>query len=371
MANEDKGSGPASLPLRATPEDADALCGYLLRKAMGATLQEARAVVNAKHLDVRKVAAMKRWGLLEDGDRLKLTERGRRYAKDDGAQRAVVLLNVVREIGPYRALVERAAHGKEYTLTTTEAGAHWHDHFPGASSTHEETLNQQALSFFSVMAGAGLGTLVLGRHGQSTRFEFVTDAVNRFIADTAEDSLRTAPEAGDAGEVEAGPAPARSTPSASTNSPAKSAGAKNSIFVGHGKNKAPLQQLEAILNEYKIPHKVATAEANRARPVSEKVAQVMEECGAAILIFTADEAFTDEEGKPVFRPSENVIYELGAASVLYGKRIILLKESSVVFPSNFKDVTYISFEKDQLTAKTLEIFRDLAAMGVLKFSVAT
>ena len=48
--------------------------------------------------------------------------------------------------------------------------------------------------------------------------------------------------------------PARATGSASETP------AKNAIFVGHGKNKVPLQQLEKFLSEYKIPHKVAIDE---------------------------------------------------------------------------------------------------------------
>lgn len=57
---------------------------------------------------------------------------------------------------------------------------------------------------------------------------------------------------------------------------------KNAIFVGHGGNKRPMEQLVKILIEYGIPHKVATEEPNRARPIPQKVAETMRECGAAI-----------------------------------------------------------------------------------------
>lgn len=40
----------------------------------------------------------------------------------------------------------------------------------------------------------------------------------------------------------------------------------------------------------------------------------MLQCGSANLIFTCDEKFFDEQGKEVWRPSENVVHELGAAS---------------------------------------------------------
>src|SRR5207253_6003877 len=99
--------------------------------------------------------------------------------------------------------------------------------------------------------------------------------------------------------------------------------AKNAIFLGHGKNKLPLQQLEKLLTEYKIPHKVAIDEASKGRPISQKVADLMNECGAAIIIFTADEEFKGANGQVVFRPSENAVFELGAASALYGSRVIV------------------------------------------------
>jgi predicted nucleotide-binding protein len=145
--------------------------------------------------------------------------------------------------------------------------------------------------------------------------------------------------------------------------------AKNAIFVGHGKNKTPLQQLEKFLTEYKIPHKVAIDEPNRGRPISQKVADLMKECGAAIVIFTADEEFKKPSGETIYRPSENAIFELGAAGALYGSRIVVFKESGVDFPTNFRDIGYIEFEKDKLDAKVNELFRELISFGLLTVSV--
>jgi hypothetical protein len=63
------------------------------------------------------------------------------------------------------------------------------------------------------------------------------------------------------------------------------------------------------------------------------------------------------------------VYELGAASVLYGKRIIVFKEEAVHFPSNFRDIGHISFEKDRLDAKMNELFGELIAFGLIKITV--
>ncbi|HJP92989.1 MAG TPA: TIR domain-containing protein [Pyrinomonadaceae bacterium] len=74
---------------------------------------------------------------------------------------------------------------------------------------------------------------------------------------------------------------------------------KNSIFLGHGKNRVPLEQLKKILDKHHIPYKVAVDEPNKFRPISEKVASVMRECGAGILIFTADEEMRTPEGEVI------------------------------------------------------------------------
>ncbi len=146
---------------------------------------------------------------------------------------------------------------------------------------------------------------------------------------------------------------------------------KQAIFVGHGKNKAPLQQLERILNEYHIPHKIAVYEANEGRPISQKVADIMNQCGSAIIIFTADEEFKDRTGNAIYRPSENAVFELGAASVMYGRRVVIFREESVSFPANFRDIGHIPFEKDNLAAKTNELFRELISFGLIRITVGS
>lgn len=144
----------------------------------------------------------------------------------------------------------------------------------------------------------------------------------------------------------------------------------NAIFVGHGKNKKPRDQLTKILTEYGIPYKVAEEEPNRGRPIPTKVKETMEGCGAAILIFSADEELFDKEQNSVWRPSENVVNELGAASILYDSRIIVFREDRVNLATNYESIGYITFEHDDLTAQANELFRELIALGILKVSVS-
>jgi predicted nucleotide-binding protein len=146
--------------------------------------------------------------------------------------------------------------------------------------------------------------------------------------------------------------------------------APRQIFVAHGKNSRPLEQLEKILTKFKVTYRVAVEEPNSGRPVSQKVAQLMKACGSGIFIFTADEETIDSHGNKVFRPSDNVVYELGAASALYGNKIVIFKEDGVSFASDFRDFGYISFEKDKLDAKAADLMLELIELGFMQLTPA-
>jgi predicted nucleotide-binding protein len=136
---------------------------------------------------------------------------------------------------------------------------------------------------------------------------------------------------------------------------------KPKLFLAHGKNQKPLNELKKILEGFGIQFVVALDEPHAGRPISSKVAGLMEECTAGIFIFTKDEPFlkklVDGRTEEVWRPSENVVYELGAASILWGQKIIILREDGVNFPSDFSDLGYITFKEGEISAKAMEISR--------------
>ena len=103
--------------------------------------------------------------------------------------------------------------------------------------------------------------------------------------------------------------------------------------------------LQSILKDLDIPFVVAEEEANAGRPISQKIADLMRSCSAGIFIFSGDEQVTDPGGTSVLRPRPNVVYELGAASFQYGRRIVIFKERGVEFPTDFRDLGYIEFRE--------------------------
>jgi predicted nucleotide-binding protein/Mn-dependent DtxR family transcriptional regulator len=358
-----------SLPIRATLEDVTQTCGYLSKKPTGANLKEIAGVVGDKLADSRRISALQSWGLIEDQDngKYKITEDGRNCIKSDIDQ-STVLQNVIRKLPPYIAIVERAAHRREDALTINDVAAHWHAHFTEDVSNSDAYLKEQVTSFFQIAQGAGLGTMIIGRRGAQTRFSFNTDPLNNFISisdsgstNSHSNGILVAP-----GELPTVSSSTDQTPEYPTSNTSRKTG--QGIFIAHGKNKKPLEQLKRVLEQFRIPYLVATEEPNLGRPISAKVRETMESCNCAILIFTADEEFQTVKGDTIWRPSENVVFELGASGYLYDNRLVIMKEEGVNFPSNFRDVGYISFEKDQLESKAMDVLRELIGFGIVKVS---
>ncbi|HEX4863029.1 MAG TPA: TIR domain-containing protein [Acidimicrobiales bacterium] len=142
------------------------------------------------------------------------------------------------------------------------------------------------------------------------------------------------------------------------------------IFVGHGKNKGPLAKVEEILKSFNIPYRKAMGEANLGQPIPTKVKGVMRECGSALLIFTKDEKFVDAGGNDVWRPSENVVYELGAASLAYDDRVVIFMEDGLTFPANFDSIGRITFQPDAIEAKTMDLIKELIGFRLLNVTPA-
>jgi predicted nucleotide-binding protein len=142
------------------------------------------------------------------------------------------------------------------------------------------------------------------------------------------------------------------------------------IFVAHGKKHGPLKEVQAILSKFKIPYVIAQEEAHAGRPISSKVAETMNECSAGLFIFTKDEEFLDKKGESVWRPSENVVFELGAGSMMWGRKIIILKEDGVNFASDYNDLGYITFQEGGLSSIGMQLFMELIAFDFIKVEAA-
>lgn len=349
-----------ALPIRTTLTDVDALCAYLITKPTGATSAEAKAVLDSKILDGRKISAFKFWGLIDDGSgKMLLTERGRLVGRDKGSRRSEALRDVVAGIAPYRSVVERAVHRNELSLSALEVASHWHQHFQGEGSANDKILNDQAVCFFQIAEGADLGKLVVGRKGQPTRFEF--DSTNaRALAEGAppvpSEKLfepKTGPDA--TPEIPADDAEDEASKKMTSTS-------GNRVFITHGKNRKILEQVKELVLFGKFEPVVAQERETAAKPVPDKVMDEMRSCQAAVIHVGSEGVLLDNAGNQVPQVNGNVLIEIGAAMALYGRNFILLVEDGVSLPSNLQGLYECRYSGDELnmpaTMKLLKAFNE-------------
>ena len=272
-----------SLPIRTTLDDLDAVCSYLVTKPTGATTAEAKAVVDKKHLDGRKLNALKFWGLVEDdGNKMKITARGRQLVKDSGSSRSKVLGEVVRQVAPYAAVIERVAHRREEAIDATAVAAHWYEHFKSDVSDSDKILNDQAVCFFQIAQGADLGTLTIGRKGRPTRFEFDTDVTQAFVDVSTADTQHDLP-ADESTEINDLGGPVGASLSLKSRDVDGIPLDGNRVFITHGKNHKILDQVKELVAYGKYEPVVAIEHETAAKPVPQKVMDDMRSCMAAVI----------------------------------------------------------------------------------------
>jgi len=348
---------PNVLPTRTTMQDVIAVTSYLSTKPMGATPADAKAVLEEGVVDGRKVSAYKFWGLLEEVEgRLKLRALGRIAGKSKGANIAEAMLEVVRNIPAYAAIVERAIHREESTFTAVEVATHWHEHFRHVASANETILTHQAVCFFQVAQGAGLGTLTVGRKGAPTRFEFSREGLNKFggMAPSAfsSEAAEAPPDEEDEEEV-------AFTPSAATSATATF---NNKVFITHGKNKTVLEQIKKIVSFGPYQPVIAQERESLAKPVPEKVMDDMRACSAAVIHVSSEGTYKDANGKERSKINDNVLIEIGAAMALYKRNFILVVEDGLELPSNLQGLYQCRYTRNELgmeaTMKLLEAFKE-------------
>ena len=123
---------------------------------------------------------------------------------------------------------------------------------------------------------------------------------------------------------------------------------KLKVFITHGKNKRILEQIETIVKYGEMEPVVAIRQESTAIPVPDKIFTAMRECQAGIINVSCDMASSTTEATPAFKINENVLIEIGAAFVLYNKKVILVVDKRITPPSNLQGLYLCYYEGDSL-----------------------
>jgi hypothetical protein len=331
-----------SLPILTSDEDVQKVIDYFKTKATGNTISEAKPILG-KFLDARKINGYLIWGFLKkEGDKLSLTERGRRLSKS--TEKSKIYKEVIKLIRPYNSCIEWAYYKKFESISNIEVGSYWHEHLSSEVGTaNETTLKDMAVCFFYVCQAADLGKMIIGRKGQPTRLELNVDNLKSFIEDTIpngliedENDFVTDEEHTDSYEEIIEKEPEKEN--------------KYRVFISHGKNMEIVDQIKTMLDLAELEYEIAVEKESVAIPVPEKVLTAMRKCTAAIICVTAD-AKEEEAEEGDLQINQNVLIEIGAAFVLYDKRVILVWDKRLKVPSNLQGLYRSEIQGGELSWK--------------------
>ena len=125
---------------------------------------------------------------------------------------------------------------------------------------------------------------------------------------------------------------------------------KPRAFISHSKNKKIVKQIKQILDFGQFAYVIAEERETTAIPIPEKVFGLMRECDCAIINVSADEQEKREDGS--YGINQNVLIEIGAAFLMYNKKVILLVDKRVELPSNLQGLYRCEYKGDELTFNT-------------------
>lgn len=117
------------------------------------------------------------------------------------------------------------------------------------------------------------------------------------------------------------------------------------VFISHGRNMEIVDQIKTMLNVAEVEYEIAVETEATAIPVPDKIFSAMRNCTAAVIAVTADPA-PDGSAPPI---NQNVLIEIGAAFVLYDKRVILLWDKRLAVPSNLQGLYRCEFQGNELS----------------------
>ena len=135
------------------------------------------------------------------------------------------------------------------------------------------------------------------------------------------------------------------------------------IFVGHTGNVAALDFLKNLLGGFGIPCGYVEADEVAAASVSPQVSAEMRNCSAAVLVFGMPdgESMSEINGAA----AEEMAYQLGAATILYGERIVILRQKGLDMPQQASGVPSVEFEPGRLQDVAFPLLRELYQAGIV------
>jgi hypothetical protein len=335
-------TGVEALPALATPGDLREAIQYLKRRPAGVTLTAALADAKRRVFEPRKVEAYESWGFVaRRGERLLLTNLGREFARtlepETRAYRSLLDSNPL-----YRAALEWVCRQGFDIVTYGDVATFLRERFaPLLNSADAKLTEEGVVCFFHLCQAAGLGTLTIGKRGQPARLRVEREGLADYV------ERRAAPQhAGDSGRGATREREEADDLSAGD----EEADERTRLFVTYGGQPGHVvAQIQTVLELAGIKSHTSrrTPPGEAAVLVADEAAEVMRRCDAALVLLSRDDCRAGESGATAV--AERALVEIGAACVLYERRVLLLLDGPFALPAGLAALPHIVLGEGGLT----------------------
>lgn len=140
------------------------------------------------------------------------------------------------------------------------------------------------------------------------------------------------------------------------------------VFIGHGGDSNALDVVREIFDEFQILYSDSVTDTEDVnQPISARISNKMQECMAAVIILTNEQEY-QRDLISVGRKIEKILYQVGAAYVLYGEKIVILKETGFQPSLMLPGVRIVEFETTKPKDVAFELLKELHKAGIINVS---
>ncbi|MCH8870069.1 MAG: nucleotide-binding protein [Chloroflexi bacterium] len=132
------------------------------------------------------------------------------------------------------------------------------------------------------------------------------------------------------------------------------------VFVCYGAHSEAGKYLISLLDQFQVPSSSSELSNQEGRPVSEHVAEEMKSCTAAVFVIDAD-----QQTGPGPQDNQDLLFHMGAASVLYGEKVILFVDSASG-PSGHEAFTSVTFNSTRIEDSGMDLVLALHRAGIIR-----
>ena len=144
------------------------------------------------------------------------------------------------------------------------------------------------------------------------------------------------------------------------------------VFVGHWGDPEASQFVVSTLEGFHIPYEYSDVLESDGRPVPASVSEKMHNSAAAILVFAVPNAPSESDDKSR-SDREQMLYQLGASSALYGDKVIVFQCADSTSTSNnpgwASNVRSVSFQEGKYKEAGFELIQELHQSGIIRVVV--